>query len=159
MPEATTTILWIVYIICLVIILEILTYGWHRWCAHSDFIPGLHGTHSLHHQADLNDHTAEEDFLWVIGAIILLLLALLLVLYFDFCTATFVLVTILVVIAVATVNYLVHAAYHRPEHWLNQYEWFQQHKAWHFLHHQYPDKNYGIVTFIPDWVAGTFVNG
>lgn len=151
-------LIWIVYIILLVVIAEVFSYLWHRWAAHTDIIPGLHDTHRIHHQAGVDYHTAGGDFIWIIGLVLILTLGLSLGVYWGFFTTTFVVVTIIIVLLVFLTNYYIHASYHKPGHWLNNYQWFRDHKVYHLLHHQHPDKNFGIVTFYPDQFGGTFTS-
>jgi len=158
METALQWLAWIVYIIVLIIVAELFSYAWHRWAAHTDIIPGLHDTHKIHHQANLEHHTAEGDFVWILSLVVVLTIGLSLGVYWGFFSVTFVVVTITVSLLVFGLNYYIHSAYHQPEHWLHQYQWFQNHKNYHFLHHQYPDKNYGIVSFYPDQLAGTFIS-
>lgn len=157
-PPELGWVAWIVYIVILVIIAEVFSYAWHRWAAHTDIIPGLHDTHRIHHQADLNYHTAAGDYVWILALVVILTLGLSLGVYWGFFSVAFVVVTIMVVVLVFSMNYYIHSAYHQPDHWLNSYQWFQDHKSYHFLHHQHPDKNFGIVSFYPDQLGGTFID-
>lgn len=59
-------------------------------------------------------------------------------------------------IAVGILNDRMHDAFHLKNHWMNKYRWFKRLKYLHRLHHKYPEKNMGIIWFLPDRIFGTF---
>lgn len=50
----------------------------------------------------------------------------------------------------------IHESFHLNEHWLLKYKFIQRLKELHILHHKYPQKNHGIIWFIPDRLFRTF---
>ena len=131
------------------------SYLWHRFGAHTDIIPGVHDVHRIHHEADLT-HEAHEDFLVVI--ILLFLLGLFLfILYKSFLPTYYLIMIYLTVVAVFVWNWYIHSAYHIPNHWLNQYDWFKQDKKIHLQHHVDPTVNYGIASHFSDIIFGTYI--
>ena len=65
-------------------------------------------------------------------------------------------VVYLVIVGVFVWNWYVHSAYHIPNHWLNQYDWFVQDKKIHLQHHVDPTVNYGIASHFSDIIFGTY---
>src|SRR3990167_9710274 len=53
-------------------------------------------------------------------------------------------------------NWYVHRAYHKKDHWLNNYRWFQQKKTAHFTHHKNAKTNFGIAFNFVDEIVGTY---
>jgi len=47
---------------------------------------------------------------------------------------------------------LVHHSHH---HWQTKSGWMRHLKAYHRIHHQFPDKNYGVTMRFWDWVFKT----
>ena len=52
-----------------------------------------------------------------------------------------------------------HRQYHVRGAWWERFAWFQQKRRLHFLHHQKPHKNFGIVEHTWDQLLGTFEEG
>lgn len=143
-------------IVSVIILSELAAYFWHRIASHSDLVlSNIHDTHRIHHTSDLK-HQANEDFLWIIIGLI----GLYIVFLIGFSLGIFNLPTAIIIPTVITsifaCTWYVHSAYHIEDHWLNKYDWFKNNKARHFIHHDLPDKNYGIITQIPDMLFGTF---
>jgi sterol desaturase/sphingolipid hydroxylase (fatty acid hydroxylase superfamily) len=56
------------------------------------------------------------------------------------------------------VNAYVHDSLHVDGHWLERYPWYRKWRQTHFVHHVDMTKNFGIVSFWADWVAGTYLD-
>lgn len=143
---------WI--IIILILISEFGGYLWHN-LVHDSHAFGVYETHKIHHEADLT-HEAHEDFVWII--LFLFLFGLILAgvcYYFPFFTI-YVIPCYLVIVSVFVWNWYVHSAYHIPNHWLNNYKWFEVDKKIHLQHHVNPWKNYGIASHFSDVIFGTY---
>lgn len=146
-------LLLIFLIIFTVIFAEVMGYLWHRFAAHNDNPVGE--THRIHHEADLT-HEAHEDFLWVIFILFLGTLVLAFLWYYFSLPILYIAGCYLIVVAVFIWNWYIHSAYHQPNHWLNQYDWFKRDKRLHFQHHINPWSNYGIASHFSDIIGGTF---
>jgi len=142
------------YVLFLVLGVEIFTYFWHRFGAHDDYVPGIHSTHRIHHEAGDED---QGDFFWTLSAIACLNLFLYICVVVKIFSFGFALLTSILSFSLLTFSYYIHASYHNEDCWLNNYSWFIEQKRLHFLHHKYPNKNYGIVTHFVDGIMGTFV--
>lgn len=150
---------WLSYIIALVICTEIFAYLWHRYGAHTDYIPGIHDTHLIHHMLDIDlGNEADEDFVWILLLMIFVELMIGISVMIGLIPGVFALVTIIVSLVVFWWNWWIHKAYHQPNHWLNSYEWFQKEKQIHYVHHYHPLKNYGIASHFSDKIMGTWIN-
>ena len=150
-------LIYIVYLIVIVITIvgaEFGAYLWHRF-AHTDIVPPIRKTHKIHHQADLT-HEAHEDFYWVISLLLLGLVGIFIIYYYELIPIIYPLVLYSLVVFVFVWNWYIHSAYHIPNHWLNQYEWFRNDKRIHMQHHLNPKTNYGIATHFTDEILNTF---
>ncbi len=49
-----------------------------------------------------------------------------------------------------------HRQYHIRGSWWERFNWFQQKRHLHFLHHQKPNRNFAIVEYSWDLLLGTF---
>ena len=102
--------------IAVAILTEVAAYLWHRFGAHTSWVPGIHSTHQEHHEGDLT-HEAHGDFGWII--IVLLMAGI--VSYGTWIMGLFsgdvLIVALLTSILVFTWNWYIHAAYHKPNHW------------------------------------------
>lgn len=153
--------MWFTYIIAIVVGIEVFAYLWHRYGAHTDYIPGLHDTHRIHHMLDLSlGHEANEDFIWILLIIVTIELTLgvaIMIKIIPYIVALIALIGIIVSLVVFWWNWWIHRAYHYPDHWLNTYKWFQREKARHYVHHYNPHNNYGIATHFTDKIMGTWI--
>ena len=52
-------------------------------------------------------------------------------------------------------SYLMHMSYHVRRHVLDNFAWYRKCRRLHELHHEYPDSNFGICTFVCDAAFGT----
>lgn len=137
---------------------EVGGYFWHRWGAHTNIVPPVRQTHYIHHLADLS-HEAHEDFFWVIVLLVSLGIFLTYLYYKNWINLTILMIIYIPVIITFTWNWYIHSAYHHKDHWLNQYEWFQNDKRSHFQHHINPKCNYSIATHFTDEFFNTFEYG
>ena len=155
---------WISYIIALIIGIEIFAYLWHRYGAHGDYIPGIHDTHRIHHdimkQADdhrLSEHDADDDFIWILLMMTLFEVIIGIGVIVGIIPRILAIMTIIVCLMIFWWNWWIHRAYHQKDHWLNSYHWFVLEKERHYIHHEYPDKNYSIATHFTDQILGTWL--
>jgi sterol desaturase/sphingolipid hydroxylase (fatty acid hydroxylase superfamily) len=160
-----SSLFWICYIVTIIIGIEIFAYLWHRYGAHADYIPGIHDTHQIHHmigdnndESTLSSHEADEDFIWILLMMISFEIIIGLCVVAGIIPGIIAIVTIAVCLVVFWWNWWIHKAYHQKDHWLNSYEWFKLEKERHYVHHKYPDKNYGIATHFPDMLLGTWID-
>lgn len=150
-------IFWFSYIIAVIIGTEVFAYIWHRYGAHSDYIPGIHDTHKIHHMMNLElGHEADEDFVWILLIMIFLEIIIGLAVMIGIFPGDLAIVTIIVSLIVFWWNWWIHKAYHQPNHWLNSYQWFQLEKERHYVHHYSPHKNYGIASHFSDVIMNTW---
>ena len=154
-PIMNYIIIILIYVL-LIFITEMGAYFWHN-IAHEDIVPGVHETHKIHHNADLR-HEAHEDFFWVILLLIVLGISLTGLWYYDylFVNPKLVILGYGIIVSVFVWNWYVHSAYHIPDHWLNNYEWFRIDKKIHLQHHVNPWVNYGIASHFSDVIFGTY---
>lgn len=149
---------WCIYVIAVVVGVEIFAYMWHRYAAHTDYIPGLHQTHQIHHSYSLDaEHEADEDFVWIMLLFILFELAAGVATMLKIIPGPIAITTVAVAGVVFTWNWWIHRSYHQADHWLNNFQWFQTERARHFVHHSNPQANYGIASHFSDWVLGTWM--
>ena len=152
----------LIYILYLRVILitilgsEFGAYLWHRF-AHTDVIPPIRNTHKIHHHADLT-HEAHEDFYWVVLLLALGLAGIIINYYYNIIEIPIIYLILLygIITTVFVWNWYIHSAYHIPNHWLNQYNWFKRDKKIHFQHHINPRANYGIASHFSDIIFGTY---
>jgi sterol desaturase/sphingolipid hydroxylase (fatty acid hydroxylase superfamily) len=52
----------------------------------------------------------------------------------------------------------VHVQYHLEDSVLERFKWFRQRKYLHQLHHEQPNRNFGVMEFIWDRVLGTYTS-
>ena len=133
---------------------EIGGYIWHRYGAHTDILPFVKDTHQVHHTR-IHDQ-AHEDFFYIAILLVLYLAFLFYLYYLTYISLTLLTILYLGVFFPFIWSYYIHSAYHITDHWLNEYEWFQNDKRIHFKHHEDPTKNYGIATHFTDELLGTF---
>ena len=136
------------------------SYSWHRFGAHTDIIPGPHDTHRIHHTSNLT-HEAHEDFFWVVFLLIVGAIGLTTIWYLGYydmigILPIYIIIAYSILILVFVWNWYIHSAYHIPNHWLNQYRWFQKDKRIHLQHHVNPRVNYGIASHFSDIIFGTY---
>lgn len=149
--------IWLSYVLALIVATEVFGYLWHRFGAHTDILPGVHSTHSYHHSRSLDaKHEADEDFVWVLLLMVLFELAVGVGVLIGLLPGLIAIITIIVTLTVLWWNWWLHRAYHDPGHWLNQYAWFQQEKARHYIHHDQPQNNYGIASHFMDVLLNTW---
>lgn len=146
---------WLVYVFVVVILTETFAYVWHRFGAHTDYLPGIGETHAIHHNSSLR-HEADEDFIWILLVFSLAEIFAGVVVMLRLVPGSIVLVGTAVSFSVFVWNWWIHRAYHCENHWLNGSEWFQKERQRHFLHHDFPDKNYGIASHFSDRFLGSF---
>ena len=148
---------WICYIIAIIVGTEIFAYIWHRYGAHSDYIPGIYDSHCIHHMSDLNlEHEADDDFVWILLIMITCEIIIGIAVIIEFISGILAIITIIVSLVVLWWNWWIHKAYHRSDHWLNSYEWFRKEKERHYIHHYYSNNNYGIASHFTDKIMGTW---
>lgn len=150
-----SALLWGTYIISIIIGTEVFAYLWHRYGAHTDYIPGIHDTHRLHHTMYSNE--ADEDFVWILLMITMFEIIIGVGVLIRLIPGILAIVTIVVSLIVFWWNWWIHRAYHNPDHWLNSYHWFQCEKDRHFVHHDHPSKNFGIASHFNDIIFGTWI--
>lgn len=160
------------FVIFLVIFLvaEIISYALHAWIFHKDI---LHESHKIHHDyvpekkkfENEEDNYGVSDFIYVLIFIIFVYSLFLFVLSF----VSFPLVTMLVGVVFIcaflsfTLIYYVHTLYHTKNAWplnvplLNKL--FEKTRKLHYLHHENPKVNYGIVMPLMDKLFGTYMDG
>lgn len=148
--------LTVCYVLFLVVGIEIFTYIYHRFGTHEDYIPAIRSTHRIHHEAD-DTHKAEGDFFWLLFMLAYFNLFLYLCVITKIISFGFGLLTGVLSFSLLLFSYYIHRSYHDEDCWLNNYEWFVEQKRLHFLHHKYPNKNYGITTHFVDSIMGTHV--
>jgi len=151
--------IWFFYIIIIILGTEVLAYLWHRYGSHSDYIPGLHDTHRIHHM--INSQNADDDFVWILLTIVSAEIALG-ILYlsnvFPILLCIFCIVGLIISTLVFYWNWWIHQAYHYPDHWLNIFDWFQSDKLRHFVHHYNPTHNYGIASHFTDKIMDSWID-
>ena len=150
---------WFAYIIAIIVGTEVFAYVWHRYGAHSDYLPGIPDTHQIHHMLDLDlGHEADEDFVWILLIMIFVELMVGIAVMIGLLPGVLALVAIMVSLVVFWWNWWIHKAYHQADHWLNSYSWFQCKRDRHYMHHTSPHKNYGIASHFSDIIMGTWVD-
>lgn len=158
MEQYVRGLLWCMYVIAVIIAAEIFGYLWHRFAAHDEYLPGLHATHQEHHEQPLDaQHEADQDFVWMMLVFLLFELAAGVALMLGIMPGRLAIITVIVGALVLTWNWWLHRSYHQSDHWLNSFEWFRTEKQRHFVHHQHPDRNYGIASHFSDWALGTWL--
>lgn len=142
----------------LLFLAEIAAYAWHRWGAHSNIdLVGATHVHQWHHT--IEDDPAHYDFAYIVAFLTLYGILLLWLHQKDYISQSLALTMYLPFIIVALWSWYVHAAYHTPGHWLEQYQWFLQDRELHWEHHRNPSVNYGIATHFSDVLGDTFSYG
>lgn len=131
------------------------SWTWHRVAAHTDILRPVGDTHHQHHTAGI-DHQAHEDFIWVLVVMIALGALLACGWNLGLCSGNLAVTVMLTAVSVFVWEWYIHSAYHTSGHWLERFEWFQKDRLDHFVHHIFPDKNYGISTHIFDVAMGTY---
>lgn len=128
-------------------------YFYHRYVGHEIVL--LNASHSTHHKRGNTDQ-ALEDLGWVLYLAIIFFLAIIYARAFNIISyETSVAIATGLTISFA-INWLIHQAYHIPNHWLNKYNWFRCLKDNHEQHHRYRRKNYGISNPFFDILLGTY---
>ena len=147
-------LLYFIIFFGLLIISEFGAYVWHRWAAHTDILPYVSETHDVHHE--IKDDVDLRDYLYI--CIIMIIFAIVLASLFTFNIISFGTYLLLYtpVLIVFVWNWYIHWAYHTPDHWLNNFEWFKNDKKIHFQHHINQNVNYGIASHYTDKLFGTF---
>ena len=136
-------------------IAEAAAYGWHRWGAHSDINwIGAKNVHNWHHNI-VND-PAHYDFAYIVFFLSLFGILLIMLTIKNYISQMTALSLYLPFVIVALWNWYVHAAYHTPGHWLENYEWFLRDRELHWKHHRNPNVNYGIASHFGDVIGDTF---
>jgi len=149
-------VFWLIYIIAVIIGTEVFAYFWHRYGAHTNYIPGIYDTHVIHHMSSL-EHEADEDFVWILLLMIIFELIMGIGVMINLVPARLAIVTIIVSLCIFWWNWWIHSAYHNKDHWLNYYDWFITEKDRHYIHHRNPCKNYGIASHFTDRLMGTWI--
>lgn len=153
-----TLAVYVVYAVVLVVVVELFAYCWHR-LAHGSLLgvgplPGVSQTHIKHH-TDITDD-ADDDFVWTALLYIIFELVVGIVATVQPTAHVWILLTLVVPLLTLYWNWWIHHAYHHPEHWLHNYEWFQHETKRHFRHHIDETVNFGIATHFVDVIAGTW---
>ena len=151
-------IFWIAYSISIIIAIEIFSYLWHRYGAHSNYLPGINSTHRLHHSINSEELNGDEDFFWILLLITLFELFLGFLVIAKIIPGILAIVTIIISLVVFSWNWWLHRSFHQNNHWLNSYSWFQKEKSRHQIHHHHPNKNYGIATYFTDKIFNTWLD-
>lgn len=153
--------LCVIYVIVVAIAAEIYGYIWHRFGAHSGYVPGIKDTHRIHHMLgnskSQDGAEADEDFVWILLQIIILEVILGLGVRVGLVPMIAAILTVVTLVAIFAYNWWLHRAFHQPDHWLLAYPWFVREKERHFMHHSHPNRNFGIATHFNDTVFGTWV--
>lgn len=144
----------IVIFIGMMFLAEVGAYFWHR-LAH--VMPPIKQTHDIHHR--IIDDQAHQDFLYILGILIIYLITLSWLYYKEKLSLKYLLVLYIPVLLVSIWNWYIHAAYHIENHWLNSYEWFKQDKRIHMQHHRNEATNYSIASHFSDIIFETFDYG
>lgn len=150
-------LLLIVFIVIFTLFIsEIGGYLWHRFGAHTSFVPPVRETHIEHHISDLT-HDAHEDFYWILLVLSGIAILFLILTYYGL--PWYIGATIYTILFLSyTWTWYIHAAYHTENHWLERYDWFNRDRKLHFQHHQNVHTNYSIATHFPDKIFGTYSN-
>ena len=125
--------------------------------SHENIIPIIRETHLEHHQANWL-HEAHSDFIWIVIGLILFTIMLVILCKFNVAPAWILIIIWCTVIAISVWNWYIHAAYHQPGHWLEQFNWFNQDRQAHLIHHVAPNTNYSIASHFTDWGFGTYIS-
>lgn len=150
------SVFWMVYVIAVVVAAEVYGYLWHRYGAHQGYVPGVKETHQIHHMFDeAAGNEADEDFVWILLLIILFEVIVGSAVVIGLIPGILAIVTIITLSVVFVWNWWIHRSFHQPDHWLNDYAWFQQEKEIHLVHHRKPGHNYGVATHFNDRLFGT----
>lgn len=137
---------------------ELAGYLWHRYCAHNDLtLTSLRKSHQHHHRSELDDDGI-DDFIWLLFFYFIFAISIVMLTVMGYVPVNFGFILIFTVLAVYILNLYLHSAYHQKDHPLNQYNWFKELKATHFLHHKYPDKNYGISNGLFDRLFSSYTD-
>jgi Fatty acid hydroxylase len=150
-------LIYFLIIIIVIYLSEIGAYFWHRFGAHTNIIPPVRKMHDIHHE-DIMDE-AHGDFIYVCVLLFFFFLSLFSLYFYNLIDLSLFLSIYIPVLIVFVWNYYIHTAYHIEDHWLNEYEWFQNDKKLHFQHHKNPETNYGIATHFTDEILNTFDYG
>ena len=125
-----------------------LEYVIHRWAYHDQWSPAAAG-HQLHH-ADPDALIALPFF--VPATIVVALWGLLRPLLGDGPTSI-----LIVAIVISFLHYeFVHHALH---HWRWTTGYLRRLRSHHRIHHEFPDRNFGVTMTVWDWVFGTHYLG
>ncbi len=137
-----------------------------HWLMHKGKLKSVGEAHNTHHELyTIDDFTSTEyrsagkdDSAFVFVPMIMLALAILFVpLYFIFNTFWIFPLPILLGIIIGWLNGYMHECFHMEDHYLLRFKWFRKLKHLHWLHHLYPDKNMGIIWFVPDRLFNSFM--
>lgn len=60
--------------------------------------------------------------------------------------------------ALGALNDAVHDASHVRGHWMERFGWFRRLRAQHQVHHRHANRNYGLLTLIPDHAVGSYAD-
>lgn len=150
-------IIWLLYVIAVILGTEVFAYLWHHYGAHDNYIPGIQSTHDIHHMMNLT-HEADEDFVWILLLLIVFELSLGIAVMLGIIPGILAIVTVIVASCVFWWNWWIHRSYHQPNHWLNNYSWFQLEKNRHFIHHYNQQSNYGIASHFMDKIFNTWID-
>ena len=136
-----------------------------HWLMHKGRLESLAEAHDRHHRLyTITDYTSDkyrsagkDDSTLVFVPMIMLVLGILFVpLWFLFKTFWIFPLPILLGIVVGWLNGYIHECFHLKGHYLTRYGWFRKLNRLHWVHHLHPDKNMGIIWFVPDRVFNSF---
>jgi hypothetical protein len=147
-----------IFRVFLIIIIEVFSYLWHRYGAHTDILSGPRISHQIHHNYDLDyEHKAHSDFIWILFLLILVeIFIVIFITYYSFFNNTIIL-SFIFSLTVFSWNWYIHSAYHDSKHFLNKFEWFRKEKDRHFIHHYNPKVNFGIASHFSDKFLNTWI--
>jgi sterol desaturase/sphingolipid hydroxylase (fatty acid hydroxylase superfamily) len=154
----------VISIVFLFLFLEFIAYMWHRFINHLGFLGDkIRVTHYCHHE-EMYPHdnmisdkykTSHDTWPWFIPLFIFGYLPLYLI-YKKYNINKYLISMFILQLTlhVYIISYI-HDSYHIKNHWLNKYKWYRTNKKYHYIHHL-DNKNYGITTYIFDYLFGTF---
>jgi len=146
------TVLLIGFIVSLLFIGELVTYLLHRFFFHTDVVPDVHQIHRYHHvEAD----DAIHDYLIIAFLLLGGLLTAFILTIFRILPVSLTLLVFTVWTGYFLFSWYVHRAYHTGS-FLHQFPWFEASYAEHLVHHDFPSKNYGILTRYMDRLFSTY---
>lgn len=135
---------------------EAFIYSYHRYAGHE--VEMINFYHRLHHIRGPEDQALDE-LGWVLYLAIIFFLGILYLRMFKFISyRTSVAMALGLAFSFAS-NWLMHQAYHIPNHPLSKFAWFRRLKKNHDVHHKNGKRNFGITNPILDYVFESYSSG